>query len=315
MMSFDNVTLTDMDVKLPEEYWTVDSPDDYKVICLRAIQEQFRLIVARFSPDDKQNRLMMQRALDTAKVLALHRLPKLRDKHEAAFIWLVDEANRTDWHLKDYFDYKDIGALLADSLDSVETGTSAYYDYKFLHEILLPFAESVQVPVDQLLLSSMRIGKLRKCVPVARTILNDKLLDDEKKGEYLKELIQDVASSNITVDAFTDKANEVMGTSHGYEMSQAKVFLLPGNRMQIRIDCTPGAKAAIESALDKLCQFHIGDIKESIVDDIGLIKDSNFQFLLEQVLALLQVKKEVDELPLDETPVAEAMMHMLNQEA
>jgi hypothetical protein len=271
--SLEFITLPHMNQEIDDdELLSTDLPGRAKLLAIRAVQAHYRGIMRQLK--ESEEKFYQQRALDTAKYLAISDLPKLGDAAEDAWLFLSDEANRTGWFTQDYFTYQTLDELLASTWGDEEASRSELSDRKFVVTELLPAARDMGIPAGELLSVTMQNRKMRRLVPTARQLINRDDITPEEKKEGMDMLIGLAANPRVHYAEFDEKLDVFNGKiAKEPEVIQGAKYIVPGGDTVFFVRVQGSEQERIvELALKNRVELPLTDLTQLFKDVLAMLK-------------------------------------------
>lgn len=212
------------------------------------------------------DKYVIRRMEANIKLWVLQRSKDLSSTWERAFLHQLEEAEKTGWYHELNGELDSITELLATIADAQEEGTSAYSDYAFLVETVVPLLKQAGAKLADVWGLTAATSKARAAVPAIRHVLNDEPNNEKiskKAQDQVLDIVKNVTDTKVTVDEFKQQAKEVRGQATKTPDPIPAVRYHLGKEKEIIFIEVPSRahSRAIEMALEKtiVSGFHDSD--------------------------------------------------------
>ncbi len=262
----DELTLLDMTATINTTRVLLDDyPSVHTDLSIRIVQGYYRRIMKDLG-EDGAHQEHKKRALDTAKWFAINRLTtQFHDIIDRSTFYMLTEAEQTGWYRSDWFGHDELQELLASIYDATEEKSSAWYDWRFIVEQLVPACERFGIPPGDLMSASCQIRKIRSMVKDARIILErhaNKAITDEEAEAGLKFMLDLAKNPKVSISHMREKVDAWQGRSiERPEPIDSKKFMIPGGNTWFVIETNSAIEERmIEMALKNRASFKLTDL-------------------------------------------------------
>jgi len=213
--------------------------------------------------NDTSKPAYLNHALTLAKFRAVQALTKdLHDLIDRATIFAMNDATESGWFHD--LEFNSLTDMLAAIYDGTEEDTSAYYDWKFISEHMIPIAQKLGVDIDKLTGASLQTKKIRGAVPTARMIiekLKTEEIDEVRAADEMSWMFGQIADPAVSYIEMRNNLNKFRGISTEIKPPlRGEIFIVPGGTWMLIKANEVKDVSMIEQALKNRVDFSLTDI-------------------------------------------------------
>lgn len=237
-------------------------PGAEKRLAIYLVQGYYNRYKEKLGTDTKKQDYL-NHALTLSKFNMIQVLTKdLHGLIDRATIFAMNDATETGWFHD--LEFSSLTDMLAAIYDGTEEDTSAYYDWKFISEHMVPIAQKLGVDIDKLTGASLQTKKIRGAVPTARMILEKlktETIDETRAAEEFDWMFGEIANPNVSYIEMKDKLDNFRGISAKIKTPlRGEIFVVPNGTWMLVKTNEVKEVAMIQQALKNRVDFSITDI-------------------------------------------------------